>query len=156
MQHPFELQIEDLQAIDFDLIDLGSIESARVVGGADGSAGVTADGVGPNEVGGPFTAPLPTDPGTITADGVGPNEVGGPFTPGTYRRWLWVKKVGVVNISLVLAVVLGTVGNLGTITRTGENGVVGNVCHAIVKATSILNDIIRSYLATHRYPHCDG
>jgi hypothetical protein len=72
------------------------------------------------------------------------------------QRWLWVKKVGVVTISLVLAVVLGTVGNLGTITRTGENGVVGNVCHAIVKATSILNDIIRSNLATRQYLHCDG
>jgi hypothetical protein len=84
MQHPFELQIEDLDAIDFDLVDLSSSESARVLGGADGSAGVTADGVGPNEVGGPFTAPIPTDPGTVTADGVGPNEVGGPFTPGPY------------------------------------------------------------------------
>ncbi len=84
MQHPFELQIADLQSIDFDLVDLSSTESARVVGGADGSTGVTADGVGPNEVGGPFVAPMPTDPGTITADGVGPNEVGGPFTPGPY------------------------------------------------------------------------
>jgi hypothetical protein len=79
MQHPFELQINDLQAIDFDLIDLSSIESVQVLGGAQGGAGVTADGIGPNEVGGPFTAPVATDPGTITADGVGPNEVGGPF-----------------------------------------------------------------------------
>jgi hypothetical protein len=82
MQHPFELQIEDLQEIDFDFVDLSSTESDRVLGGTDGSAGITADGIGPNEVGGPFTAPMPTDPGTITADGVGPNEVGGPFTPG--------------------------------------------------------------------------
>jgi hypothetical protein len=82
MQHPFELQIEDLQAIDFGLVVLNDTEAERVSGGANGSAGVTADGIGPNEVGGPFTAPVPTDPGTITADGVGPNEVGGPFTPG--------------------------------------------------------------------------
>jgi hypothetical protein len=84
MQHPFELQIEDLQAIDFDLVDLNSTESDRVLGGANSSAGVTADGVGPNEVGGPFTAPKPTEPGTITADGIGPNEVGGPYAPGPY------------------------------------------------------------------------
>jgi hypothetical protein len=82
MQHPFELQIEDLKAIDFGLVALSDTEAERVSGGANGGAGVTADGIGPNEVGGPFTAPVPTDPGTITADGVGPNEVGGPFTPG--------------------------------------------------------------------------
>jgi hypothetical protein len=82
MQHPFELQIEDLQSIDFDFVDLSSTESDVVLGGANGGAGITADGIGPNEVGGPFVAPVYTDPGTITADGVGPNEVGGPFTPG--------------------------------------------------------------------------
>jgi hypothetical protein len=82
MQHPFELKIEDLHTIDFELIDLTSADSAQVVGGDKGGSGITADGVGPNEVGGPDTAPVPTDPGTITADGVGPNEVGGPFTPG--------------------------------------------------------------------------
>ena len=68
MQHPFELQIDDLQAIDFELIDLTSAESTQVVGGDKGGAGITADGVGPNEVGGPYTAQVPTDPGTITAD----------------------------------------------------------------------------------------
>jgi hypothetical protein len=79
MPHPAALQIEDLQSINFDLIDLNIAESARVLGGYQPS-GTTADGVGPNEVGGPYTGPVFTDPSTITADGVGPNEVGGPFT----------------------------------------------------------------------------
>ncbi len=83
MQHPFELQIADLQAIDFGLVALNDTEAELLVGGLNTSGGITADGVGPNEVGGPFVAPTPTtDPGTVTADGVGPNEVGGPFTPG--------------------------------------------------------------------------
>ncbi len=79
MQHPAALQIEDLQSIDFDLIDLSIAESARVLGGYKPS-GTTADGIGTNEVGGPYTGPALPDPGTITADGIGPNEVGGPFT----------------------------------------------------------------------------
>jgi hypothetical protein len=77
MQHPFELAIADLQAIDFEIEDLSYGEASQVVGGA-GNIPITADGDGPNEVGGPFTPPMG---GGLTADGIGPNEVGGPFTP---------------------------------------------------------------------------
>jgi hypothetical protein len=43
MQHPFELQIEDLQSIDFGLVDLNDAEAERLVGGLDLIAGVTVD-----------------------------------------------------------------------------------------------------------------
>jgi hypothetical protein len=92
MQHPFELQIEDLQSIDFGLVDLNDAEAERLVGGLDLIAGVTVD---ENEVGGPYVGPaMPVDPGTITADGVGPNEVGGPFTPGPIATTLALGEEG--------------------------------------------------------------
>jgi hypothetical protein len=100
MQHPFELKITDLQAIDFEIQDLPAHESSEIVGGtatlsanaeAGGGGGITADGVGPNEVGGPFTPPMG---GGITADGVGPNEVGGPLMPSPIATRAWGEQGG--------------------------------------------------------------
>ncbi len=39
MEHPFELQIVDLQSIDFELIDLDDTAAIRVVGGSATIAG---------------------------------------------------------------------------------------------------------------------
>jgi hypothetical protein len=62
MKHPFELQVSELMALDLNLRELSAEESELIVGGKKhcpppGLGGVTADGVGCNEVGGPFTAP---------------------------------------------------------------------------------------------------
>jgi hypothetical protein len=127
MQHPFELKIADLQAIDFEIEDLTPRASAEVIGGtatiaanleAGGGGGITADGVGPNEVGGPFTPPMGNG-GGITADGVGPNEVGGPLMPSPL---FFTKSVGEQGGGVLTRARCESGGGWATTLAVGEEG----------------------------------
>jgi hypothetical protein len=85
MNHPFELKIADLRAIDFDLVDLDETTATKVVGGFKTvSTHVYPEGGGPivtkalHESGGPITLALHESGGPIVTKAL--HESGGPIT----------------------------------------------------------------------------